>query len=160
LILKSYDPRGDFLCGLTVFCLIVCFITLPDFGSLFVDTLAANGKDCHWIQRVIWAFTEGAVTIGLMQAGCADSTKTLHAISVVFGLPCTVVLCFTHASLSVTSGQEDEMLKKGFLNGVFARPRGGFKLNCTAASSTFSCLSVRSTRITSRPSQKPSLCTC
>jgi choline-glycine betaine transporter len=128
MLLKTYDPYGDFLCGLTVFCLIVYFITSSDSGSFVVDTLAANGKDCHWIQRVLWAFTEGAVAIGLMQAGGADSTKALQAISVVFGLPYTVVLCFMCVSLAVACGQEDEMLKKGLLNGELTRPRRGFKL--------------------------------
>jgi choline-glycine betaine transporter len=128
MLLKSYDPYGDFLTGLSVFCLIVYFITSSDSGSLVVDTLAANGKDCHWLQRVLWAFTEGAVAIGLMQAGGSSSTTALQAISVVFGLPYTVVLCFMCVSLAVACEQEDQMNKRGLLTGELMRPRRGFKL--------------------------------
>ena len=83
------------------------------------------------VQRVIWSFTEGAVAIGLMLAGGSQSTGALQAISVVMGLPYTIVLCFMCVSLSVACEQEDKMLKgdkAGLLSGSLQAPRSGFKL--------------------------------
>jgi hypothetical protein len=131
LLLQSYEPYGNFLTGVAVFCLIVYFITSSDSGSLVVDTIAANGKECSVYQRVIWSFLEGAVAIGLMQAGGKESTGALQAISIVFGLPYTIVLCFMCVSLSVSCEQEDKMLKgdrSGLLSGSLQAPRRGFKL--------------------------------
>ena len=53
---------GPFLSWVSLFALSIYFITSSDSGSLIVDVLAANGEvDAHWIQRVFWAVTEGAV---------------------------------------------------------------------------------------------------
>jgi hypothetical protein len=120
LLLQSYEPYGNLLTGLAIFSLIVYFITSSDSGSLVVDTIAANGKDCSVVQRVFWSFTEGIVAIGLMQAGGSDSTAALQAISVVMGLPYTIVLCFMCVSLSVACEQEDK--------GSQQACRSGFKL--------------------------------
>jgi choline-glycine betaine transporter len=120
LLLQSYEPYGNFLTGVSIFSLIVYFITSSDSGSLVVDTIAANGKDCSNVQRVFWSFTEGIVAIGLMQAGGSDSTAALQAISVVMGLPYTIVLCFMCVSLSVACEQEDK--------GSQQACRSGFKL--------------------------------
>ena len=56
--------------GISIFALAVYFITSSDSGSLVVDTLASNGaEEHHWIQRVFWALTEGALATGLLVAG-------------------------------------------------------------------------------------------
>jgi len=131
LLLQSYEPYGPFLTLVSIFCLTVYFITSSDSGSLVVDTLAANGKECSVVQRVIWSFLEGAVAIGLMQAGGSDSTAALQAVSVCMGLPYTIVLCFMCVSLSVACAQEDKMLKgdrTGLLEGSQQACRSGFKL--------------------------------
>jgi hypothetical protein len=53
---------GPFLSWLSLVSVAVYFITSSDSGSLIVDHLASNGfEDTHWLQRVFWAFTEGAV---------------------------------------------------------------------------------------------------
>jgi choline-glycine betaine transporter len=53
---------GPFLSWLSLFSVAVYFVTSSDSGSLIVDHLASNGfEDTHWLQRVFWAFTEGAV---------------------------------------------------------------------------------------------------
>merc|ERR1719321_2641381 len=131
LLLQSYEPYGNFLAAVSIFCLIVYFITSSDSGSLVVDTIAANGKECSVVQRIIWSFVEGAVAIGLMQAGGSDSTAALQAVSVCMGLPYTIVLCFMCVSLSVSCEQEDKMLKgdrAGLLSGSQQACRSGFKL--------------------------------
>merc|ERR1719506_47030 len=91
LLLQSYEPYGNFLTAVSTFCLTVYFITSSDSGSLVVDTIAANGKECSVVQRILWSFTEGAVAIGLMIAGGSESTAALQAISVVMG-------CLTRSS--------------------------------------------------------------
>jgi hypothetical protein len=66
-----------------------------------------------------------------MQAGGSESTAALQAISVVMGLPYTIVLCFMCVSLSVSCAQEDKMLKgdkAGLLSGSQQACRSGFKL--------------------------------
>jgi len=55
---------------------------------LIVDHLASNGhEDHHWLQRVVWAFTEGAVATALLVAGGSDALGALQAAAIVFGLP-------------------------------------------------------------------------
>merc|ERR1712061_240323 len=44
--------------------------------------------------RVFWAITEGAVAIALLQAGGTQSLKALQAVSIIAGLPFTVILMF------------------------------------------------------------------
>jgi choline-glycine betaine transporter len=53
---------GPFLTWVSIFSVSVYFVTSSDSGSLIVDHLASNGfEEAHWLQRVFWAFTEGAV---------------------------------------------------------------------------------------------------
>ena len=78
---------SDQLSGLSIFALAIYFITSSDSGSLIVDTLASNGaEEHHWLQRVFWAFTEGAVATGLLVAGGNDALGALQTASIVFGL--------------------------------------------------------------------------
>ena len=90
---------GPFLSGFTIFTLALYFITSSDSGSLVVDILASNGRtEHHWIQRVFWAFTEGAVATALLVAGGSSALNALQAASIVFGLPFNVflfVMCFS-----------------------------------------------------------------
>jgi choline-glycine betaine transporter len=84
----NFPGFGEIMAGLSIFALAVYFITSSDSGSLVVDALASNGKEeHHWLQRVFWAFTEGAVATGLLYAGGADALSALQAASIVFGLP-------------------------------------------------------------------------
>ena len=81
--------------GLSIFALAIYFITSSDSGSLVVDALASNGGEKHHtIQRVFWAFTEGAVATGLLWAGGSDALTALQAASIVFGLPYNFFLFF------------------------------------------------------------------
>ncbi|KAL7536083.1 hypothetical protein ACHAXR_006906 [Thalassiosira sp. AJA248-18] len=93
----SYPGTGadGFMSGLSIFALAIYFITSSDSGSLVVDTLASNGaEEHHWVQRVFWAFTEGAVATGLLVAGGSDALSSLQAASIVFGLPFNFIIFF------------------------------------------------------------------
>lgn len=84
----NFGGFGQFMSGISIFALAVYFITSSDSGSLVVDTLASNGaEEHHWIQRVFWALTEGALATGLLVAGGNDALGALQTASIVFGLP-------------------------------------------------------------------------
>ena len=84
---------GPFLTVLFLFSVAVYFATSSDSGSLVVDFLASNGHmEHHWLQRMFWALTEGAVATALLNAGGADGLAALQAGSIICGLPFTVML--------------------------------------------------------------------
>jgi len=91
----NFGGFGQFMSGLSIFALAIYFITSSDSGSLIVDTLSTNGaEDHHWLQRVFWAFTEGAVATGLLVAGGDDALAALQTASIVFGLPFNFFIFF------------------------------------------------------------------
>lgn len=105
-LLEQYYGFGPFLVGVAVTALILYFITSSDSGSLVVDLITSNGtrEEPHWLQRVIWSFTEGGLAIGLMRAAIDDpsggaSARGLRALSIVCGLPFTVIICLMCTSL-------------------------------------------------------------
>ena len=59
-----------------------------------VGYISNNGDDAHAIQRVYWAFTEGCLAICLLLARGSDSLDALRAMSIVSGVPQTVLVCF------------------------------------------------------------------
>jgi choline-glycine betaine transporter len=86
---------GAVLTVLYLFAVAVYFCTSSDSGSLVVDFLASNGKhEHHWIQRMFWALTEGAVATALLNAGGRDGLAAVQAASIIAGLPYTVFLCY------------------------------------------------------------------
>jgi choline-glycine betaine transporter len=106
-ILEQYHGWGQFLSGITIFTIILYFVTSSDSGSFVVDLISAGGntdkdgnhKDPHWVQRVLWSLTEGGLAIGLMTAGGKTATGALQALAITVGLPFTVVLCFMMPAL-------------------------------------------------------------
>ena len=101
-VLYSFSYPDDFDTGygpiLTIFFLFsvaVYFATSSDSGSLVVDFLASNGRmHHHWLQRMFWALTEGAVATALLNAGGADGLAAVQAASIICGLPFTVLLLY------------------------------------------------------------------
>jgi len=90
---NNFGGFGPFLSGLSIITLAIYFITSSDSGSLVVDILASNGAtEHHWIQRVFWAITEGAVACALLIAGDKQALEALQAASIVFGLPFNLFL--------------------------------------------------------------------
>jgi choline-glycine betaine transporter len=73
---------GPFLTWVSIFSVSVYFVTSSDSGSLIVDHLASNGyEEAHWLQRVFWAFTEGAVV-----SNCATSRNERTCARLWLGL--------------------------------------------------------------------------
>ena len=88
------------------------FITSSDSGSYVDDILAANGMpNPPPLQKVFWAFTEGAVCTGLLKAGGDDALGALQAVSICAGLPYTFALCVLCTSiwraLKIDRGEPD-----------------------------------------------------
>lgn len=108
----NFPGFGQFMSGLSIFALGVYFVTSSDSGSLVVDTLASNGsEEHHYLQRVFWAFTEGAVATGLIVAGGSDALGALQAASIVFGLPFNFfifIMCWSVYQMCVTLEREGQ----------------------------------------------------
>jgi hypothetical protein len=95
----DFGGFGRFLSAMSIFTLAIYFVTSSDSGSLVVDTLASNGDtQHHWIQRIFWAVTEGAVACALLVAGGNSALRALQTASIVFGLPFNLflfIMCLT-----------------------------------------------------------------
>ena len=128
----NMEGFGSFLAILSLISLVIYFVTSSDSGSLVVDQLASNGVlNHHWIQRLFWAFTEGAVATALLSAGGADALTALQAASIIFGLPFTVLVLYMCQSIlcmceqieanSDTNANEiqDFVVSKGFTMSIF-----------------------------------------
>mmetsp|Transcript_17004 Transcript_17004/g.28227 ORF Transcript_17004/g.28227 Transcript_17004/m.28227 type:complete len:831 (+) Transcript_17004:68-2560(+) len=93
---------GNFFSIVSILAVALYFVTSSDSGSLIVDHLASNGREeHHWLQRVFWAFTEGAVASALLIAGGSDSLKALQAASILAGLPFTIIMCYMMQSILI-----------------------------------------------------------
>ena len=127
----SWKGYGGFMAGLSIVALTIYFVTSSDSGSLIVDHLASNGhEDHHWLQRIFWAFTEGAVATALLLAGGKSALGALQAASLVFGLPFNFFLFAmmygTVGMCQVAEAQE----KAGNHAGKLPRPEEtGFKMH-------------------------------
>lgn len=89
-----------FFSGLSVASLILYFVTSSDSGSLVIDCLTSNGNPHPPVfQRVFWSATEGAVAMALLLAGGEDALNALRAVSIIAGVPYTIVICFMCKSL-------------------------------------------------------------
>jgi hypothetical protein len=98
-LMMQYHGLGTFLSWVSVITIILYFVTSSDSGSLVVDLIAANGRDAHVIQRVFWAFSEGAVAIVVMKTGGKGALGALRALSIIAGLPFTFILMYICSAL-------------------------------------------------------------
>jgi hypothetical protein len=127
----NMEGFGSFMAILSLIAVVVYFVTSSDSGSLVVDHLASNGLlHHHWIQRLFWAFTEGAVATALLSAGGADALNALQAASIIFGLPFTVLVLYMCQSILCMCEQleansdsvneiQDFVVSKGFSMPIF-----------------------------------------
>ena len=78
-VMRSFGQIGPFLSGFSLFAIVLYFVTSSDSGSLVIDCLSSNGDpDPPAIQRVFWAFMEGATATALLVAGGKDGLIALQ----------------------------------------------------------------------------------
>lgn len=103
------EGLGPTMSVIFIIALAIYFATSSDSGSLIVDHLASNGrKKHHWIQRLFWAVTEGAVATALLSAGGSNALAAVQAGSVIAGLPFVILLCYLMRSIWVFCVQADK----------------------------------------------------
>ena len=101
-VIDSYAPEGALfgflkelpLYGLvapvSLFLIVIFFVTSSDSGSLVIDTITAGGKmDAPVVQRVFWCTLEGLVAIALLLGG---GLSALQGAAVSTGIPFTLVV--------------------------------------------------------------------
>jgi hypothetical protein len=105
-LLEQYADIGVFLCYFTLFAIFMYFVASSDSGSLVDSMLAANGlQDPSRIQRFLWSITEGACACSLLYAGrfmpqdTDAQLRALQAVSIVIGLPWTVLISLECVSM-------------------------------------------------------------
>jgi choline-glycine betaine transporter len=74
---------------------VLYFVTSSDSGSLVIDCLTANGNPHPPVlQRIFWSATEGAVAMALLKTGGgSQGLQALQAVSIIAGVPYTIVIC-------------------------------------------------------------------
>jgi len=93
-------PLSFYSSSITIFLIIVFFVTSSDSGSLVIDTITSGGKiDTPKKQKVFWAFIEGGVAMCLLYVGGKEALSALQAGSLITALPFTIVLLFMCYSL-------------------------------------------------------------
>jgi len=132
------QPYGNLTGFLHVFLwlgLVIYFLTSSDSGSMTDDIISASGLSAGRIplwQKVFWCFTEGIVAMALVTTGGA--LGALQAVSIIIGLPFTILLCLMMTSLyralKKEAGEEDILESHRFntqLLDIFEgfKPHGG-----------------------------------
>jgi choline/glycine/proline betaine transport protein len=93
---------------LTVFVIVVFFVTSSDSGSFVVDMLTSGGDLDPAVQtRVFWAVAEGAIAATLLLAAGETGLQGLQAGAVSAGFPFAIVLVF--ATWSLLKGLRQEV---------------------------------------------------
>ncbi|XP_028401860.1 uncharacterized protein LOC114524858 [Dendronephthya gigantea] len=107
-VIQQYGNNlGGFLKVVSLISAVLYFVTSSDSGSLVIDCLTANGNpNPPVIQRVFWAFTEGACTTTLLKAGGTKAIDALQSFAIALGLLYAVILNLMCLSLWRTMQME------------------------------------------------------
>lgn len=83
-------PGYSIVSIVTLFLIVIFFVTSSDSGSLVIDTITAGGKmDAPVAQRIFWCTFEGLVAIALLLGG---GLNALQGAAVSMGIPFTIVV--------------------------------------------------------------------
>lgn len=83
-------PLSTLASIVSIFLIVIFFVTSSDSGSLVIDSITAGGKiDGPMAQRLFWCVFQGAVAIVLLLGG---GLEALQAMVISIGLPFTLVL--------------------------------------------------------------------
>ena len=93
-VMRSFDGIGYFLAIFSLLGIVLYFVTSADSGALVIVCLSCNGDpDPPPLQKIFWAFMEGATATALLVAGGANGLAALQSASIASALPYTVVVC-------------------------------------------------------------------
>jgi Cys-rich protein (TIGR01571 family) len=97
-----------FMTVITLLSIIIYFVTSSDSASYVVDILAANGREePPLLQKIFWAFTEGAAAAALLASAEDDSAlKAVQALPIILGLPFTFLLFWICQGLLIVVKEE------------------------------------------------------
>jgi BCCT family betaine/carnitine transporter len=105
-------PLGSMLSIVAIVLVLVFFITSSDSGSLVIDSITAGGKvDAPIMQRMFWAFIEGAIAIALLWIGGAEAVQAIQAGAISTALPFIFILLLMCVSLLLGMRTEMQKLK-------------------------------------------------
>ncbi|MEO1481708.1 MAG: BCCT family transporter [Myxococcota bacterium] len=101
-------PLGALANVVATVLVITFFVTSSDSGSFVVDIIASGGNpEPPVMQRVYWAFLEGAIAVALLLGG---GLKALQNVSIALALPfCIVLLWGCYAFVRSTRGDTDHI---------------------------------------------------
>ena len=114
-VMSPYGEVKTFLWTILLIGITLYFITSSDSGSYVDDVISANGMaKPPVVQKIFWCWTEGLVAIALLIVGDKSGQNALgavQAVSIVAGLPFTLMLCFMCTSvwraLKIDAGDDD-----------------------------------------------------
>ena len=90
-------PLSQILSTLSVFMIVVFFVTSCDSGAMVIDMLCSNGRnDTPLWQRLFWAIGVGVVAAILTLAG---GLTTLQTLTIAAALPFAIILLIAMAGL-------------------------------------------------------------
>merc|ERR1712137_615646 len=109
----GYGGQGwaTFMTVITLLCIVLYFVTSSDSASFVVDIMAANGiEEPPVIQKIFWAFTEGAAAAALLASAGEESPKAalnaVKALPIILGLPFTFLLFWMCQGLLIVCQEE------------------------------------------------------
>ena len=93
-VMRSFNGIGYFLAIFSLVGIVLYFVTSADSGALVIVCLSCNGDpDPPPLQKIFWAFMEGATATALLVAGGKNGLAALQSASIASALPYTVVIC-------------------------------------------------------------------
>lgn len=112
-VFLSYFPFYKFTSIVSIFMVVVFFITSADSGALVVNLLASGGDENNstW-QKVYWSFIIGLIAIVIFLAGGLESLQTATILS---ALPFSVILLLS--VLGLKKALDVDYLKRSALGG-------------------------------------------
>ena len=101
-----------FLSVVSLFAMVLYFITSSDSGSLIIDCLATNGDfDSSPLLKAFWAIMEGVTATALIVAGGNASLMAVQTMAIMSASPMTIAICLmclaAWRALKVTNGDMD-----------------------------------------------------
>ena len=112
-------PLSELTCAISIFVVVVFFVTSSDSGSLVIDMITAGGHiEPPVPQRIYWSWMEGAVAAALLFGGGLVALQTAVTLS---GVPFGAVILFMIWSLQKGLYEySEELSMKDFIEEVEA----------------------------------------